>query len=130
MAPDGLNSLGAAAVYAAYHVIGVSRESGGQRCRSLVELTGDGVAKASDRLHCPGAAPIDSANHVVGVSAHGVSSEFGSVGKPGGDPIAMDVDGFDDGVLRGLNALDQIVAPLADAEQQVFADCSETAVNV
>ena len=82
-----------------------------------------------DRLDRPGAAAADAADHLVGVGADGAPREFGRVRETRRHPVAMRLDRLDDRILRGLNAFDQIVAPLAQARQQVVADRLEAVVD-
>ena len=129
MGANGVEDLGAARVDAADDVVAVSAERARQGERRRPELIRDCVSVSLDRLDRPGAAAADAADHLVGVSADGASRELRRVPEPSRHPVAMGVDRLDDRILRGLNAFDQIFAPLAQARQQVVADSLEAVVN-
>ncbi len=83
-----------------------------------------------DRLDRPGAAAIDATDHVVGMSADGASRKLGCIRKARRHPVAMRVDGLDNGILRGQHSFDQVVATLPHAREQVLADGSEATIDL
>src|SRR3984957_13842290 len=83
-----------------------------------------------DRVDGSCAAAADASDHLLSMSTHGAPREFGGVRETSRDPVAMRVDRLDDGILRSLDAFDQIVASFAQARQQIVSDRLETIVDL
>ena len=66
-----------------------------------------------DRFDCPRAAAADPSDHIVGVRSYCAPCEFGRVRETRRYTVAVRVDRLDDGILRGLDAVNEIGTPFA-----------------
>src|ERR1700722_4031688 len=129
MGANGVEDLAAAGVNTANDVVAVGAKGGRQPQRCDGKLIRDLVSVSLDRFDGSRAAAADASDLIVGMGSLGAPCEFATGPETSRHPVAMRINRLDYGILRSLDAFDQIVAPFAQARQQIVADRLETVVD-